>query len=217
MARVRILHLLLILIFTVSLQAQKITPFSSWTSNELKDANTGKYIKELSFQEKKIIFYVNLARMDGKRFAETYLKDYVEDERIPKNKYYRSLVKTLNEQPPLPILHFEEDLYKEAEKHAKEMGKTGKKGHRSAGHKSFEERMEKHRERYSKLKEVNQYGYPDALSIVVDLLIDDDKESLIQRKTLLNEDFRYIGVAIRAHKEYTVNTSFLLGGALLSD
>lgn len=196
--------------------SQKITPFSSWKSSDLAKANTARTHKDISFQEKKVIFYINLARIDGKLFVETYLKDYMDDVRIPKNKYYRSLVKTLKEQTTLPPLLPQDDLIKEAQKHAKEMGRTGKKGHRSASSKSFDERMKKLKKKYIKLKENNQYGYPDALSIVIDLLIDDDKESLIHRKTLLHDDLKYVGVGIRAHKKYRINTSLLFGGKLIS-
>ena len=96
------------------------------------------------------------------------------------------------------------------------MGRVGKKGHRSANQKSFDERMKKFRVKYKKIKENNQYGYPDALSIVIDLLIDDDKESLIHRKTILHKDLIYIGVGIRAHKKYKINTSLLFAGELIS-
>ena len=121
---------ILFLFSSSGLFAQKITPFETWNSSDLRMANSAKDLKELSFQEKKVIFYINLARIDGKLFVETYLKDYMDDVKIPKNKYYKSLVKMLSEQPKLPILLPDEDLYKEAIKHAKEMGRLGKKGHR---------------------------------------------------------------------------------------
>lgn len=194
--------------------SQKITPFQSWSGEDLARANSARTLKDVSFQEKKVIFFINLARMNGKLFVETYLKDYMDDVRIPKNKYYKSLIKTLNEQDTLPIIEPQEDLFNEAIKHAKEMGRSGKKGHRSEDAKGFEERIKHISDKYKKLKEINQYGYPDALSIVVDLLIDDNIESLIHRRTILNKDLKYIGVGIRAHKKYMINTSLLFGGEL---
>lgn len=197
--------------------SQKITPFQSWKTKDLARANSARTFKDISFQEKKVIFYINLARMNGSLFVDTYLKDYREDVRIPKNKYYRSLVKTLREQEALPPLNPQDDLFKEAIKHAKEMGRTGKKGHRSANHKSFEERMKKLKKKYKKTRESNQYGFPDALSIVIDLLIDDDQESLIHRKTLLHKDLKYVGIGIRSHKKYLINTSLLFGSELIEE
>jgi Cysteine-rich secretory protein family len=212
---IKSIFLVLLLSFcSNSIFSQNITPFNSWKTKDLAKANSGRRLSSLSFQEKKVIFFINLARMNGGLFVETYLKDYMDDVRIPKNKYYRSLVKTLKEQAPLPALKPQEDLIIEAIKHAKEMGRTGKKGHRSADHLGFAERMVPFKLKYEKIKESNQYGYPDALSIVVDLLIDDNQESLIHRKTLLNEDILFIGTGIRAHKKYQSNTSILLGGEL---
>lgn len=193
---------------------QKITPFSTWSHNDLRIANKGKSFKELSFQEKKVIFYINLARMNGELFAATYLKDYMEDVKVPKNKYYRSLIKTFKEQPRMEPLIPKEDLIKECIHHAKEMGRIGKKGHRSSDAKSFAERIKKFKKNYAKIKESNQYGYPDALSIVVDLLIDDDQESLRHRKMLLDPTLEFIGVGIRNHKKYRINTSILLANQL---
>jgi hypothetical protein len=204
----------LLFFVTPTLFAQKITPFETWSDNDLSIANSAKNNKELSFQEKKVIFYINLARINGRLFTETYLKDYMDDVKIPKNKYYKSLVKTLKEQPRLPILTTDVDLFNEAVKHAKEMGKSGRKGHRSGDFESFGERMAPLQKKFKKLKESNQYGFPDALSIVVDLLIDDEQESLRHRKMLLDADLFYIGVGIRAHKKFMINTSILMGSEL---
>lgn len=210
-----LMHVIYFLFFfaTPTLFAQKITPFQTWSDNDLSIANSAKNSKELSFQEKKVIFYINLARINGSLFAETYLKDYMDDVKIPKNKYYKSLVKTLKEQPRLPILTPNEDLFNEAVKHAKEMGKSGRKGHRSGDSESFGERMAPLQKKFKKVKESNQYGFPDALSIVVDLLVDDEQESLRHRKMLLDPELFYIGVGIRAHKKFMINTSILMGGS----
>ena len=215
--KIKSFTVLLLIVISCSVYAQKITPFHTWKTKTLAKANSARRMKDVSSQEKKVIFYINLARMNGGLFVDTYLKDYREDVRIPKNKYYRSLVKTLREQTALPPLQPQEDLFKEAIKHAKEMGRTGKKGHRSANHKSFDERMKKLKKKYKKLKENNQYGFPDALSIVIDLLIDDDTESLIHRKTLLHKDLKYVGIGIRSHKKYQINTSLLFGGEIIEN
>jgi hypothetical protein len=46
----------------------------NWTGEELAMANTAKDVDYLSDEEKKIIFYMNLARMDGTRFFNTYFQ-----------------------------------------------------------------------------------------------------------------------------------------------
>ena len=77
--------------------------------------------------------------------------------------------------------------------------------------------MEPFKLKYKKMKENNQYGTPDALGIVIDLLIDDDQESLIHRKTLLHKDLFYIGTGVRSHKKWKINSCLLLGGVLIKD
>ena len=84
----------------------------------------------------------------------------MDDVRIPKNKYYRSLINTLEKQDPLPPLYPQDDLIKESIKHAKEMGRTGKKDHRSANQKSFDERMKKFRLKYKKIKKKQSIWMP---------------------------------------------------------
>jgi hypothetical protein len=181
-----------------------------WDNNTLKQANTAIKYEGLTFQEKKIIYYINLVRMNGPLFAETYLKDYLQDWKVPRTKYVRSLIKTLKELPPLPPLQPADDLIKEAKKHAKEMGKSGKKGHRSIDGKGYSERIAILKEKYTKVKELNQYGLPEALEIVIDLLLDEQVESLTHRKALLTPEYKYIGVGLTYHKKWGTNCSILL-------
>ena len=213
--RVKFIVVLLFLLNSFNFSAQKITPFNSWNTQDLSKANSARTLKDIYFQEKKVVFFINLARMNGNLFVETYLKDYIEDVRVPRNKYYRSLIRTLKEQTPLTPLLPQDDLFKEAIKHAKEMGRTGKKGHSSANHQLFEVRMRRFKKKYKKMKESNQYGFPDALSIVINLLIDDDVEALTHRRSLLHKDLKYVGVGIRSHKKYQINTCILFGGDLI--
>ena len=46
-----------------------------YTEAQLKAANTAEDASYLSKEEKLVVYYMNLARMDGKMFIETYLKD----------------------------------------------------------------------------------------------------------------------------------------------
>lgn len=186
------------------------------TNELLVLANTGKSLNSLTTREKKVILLINLARMNGELFVENYLNEYVKKNKVRKNKYYKSLVNTLNQQASLPALQPQNDLIEESINHAKELGYSGKIGHRSRNL-SFAERMSRFNDKYKKVKEVNQYGDLDALSIVVHLLIDDDKKSLIQRKKILNKEAKYIGVGCRAHKVYRINTTILLGNGLVNE
>jgi uncharacterized protein YkwD len=59
-----------------------------------------------------------------------------------------------------------------------------------------------------------QYGYNDGLSIVIDLLIDEEIPDLSHRKSLLNSEVKFIGVAIRKHKIYRYNCVIEMGYGL---
>ena len=57
-----------------------------------------------------------------------------------------------------------------------------------------------------------QYGTDNALGVVMQLLIDEGIESLGHRKILMG-DYTLIGVAMRPHIAYRVNTVLDLGNA----
>ena len=49
------------------------------------------------------------------------------------------------------------------------------------------------------------YGFEEAISIVITLLIDEDIEGVGHRKNILNPGYNSVGVAIRPHKDYQFN------------
>jgi hypothetical protein len=60
---------------------------TTWTREELAMANTAKDVDYLSDEEKKIIFYMNLARMDGTRFFNTYFQTFVDSHNLKMRQY----------------------------------------------------------------------------------------------------------------------------------
>ena len=91
------------------------------------------------------------------------------------------------------------------------MGIQGKTGHVSLNGESYEKRAENISKRYEKALENCQYGYSNALSIVIDLLIDEDIVDVSHRKSLINKDVKYIGVSIKKHKIYRYNCVIEMG------
>ncbi len=59
---------------------------NTWDEQKLELANSAKDLSYLTLQEKEIIFYTNLARIDGALFADTYLEDYLKKNNIKNNK-----------------------------------------------------------------------------------------------------------------------------------
>ena len=146
-----------------------------------------------------------MVRTQPQLFAQTYLKNYLDTAPIEKTRYLSSLKKELETAKPQEVLKPQFDLYEVAKKHAIEMGAVGKVGHNSASGESYESRMSKVGVRYVRVMENCQYGFADALSIVIDLLIDEDIPDVSHRKALLHTNAQYIAVSIQPHKVYRYN------------
>jgi uncharacterized protein YkwD len=99
---------------------------------------------------------------------------------------------------PLEILQPDPLNYTSAECHAVSSGKKS-----YAGHKRLTKEC---KEKQHYLGECCQYGYSDPLSIVMDLLIDQDVPSLGHRYICLDKDYTKIGVSMQPHKQYGTNT-----------
>jgi uncharacterized protein YkwD len=203
----KILHIFL---FSILFHQAK-TVLAQHLDSNLSYCNTAKDIGYLTSQEKAVIFYINVVRSNPKLFAQTYLKNYLDTAPIKQTEYLNSLLKELNILKPLEILQPQYDLYEVAKKHATEMGIQGKTGHVTLNGLTFERRAAALSYRYEKAMENCQYGYVDGLSIVIDLLIDEDIPDLSHRKSLLNNEVKFIGAAIRKHKIYRHNCVIELG------
>ncbi|MBA3900139.1 MAG: hypothetical protein H0X62_08010, partial [Bacteroidetes bacterium] len=115
--------------------AKVVLTISQWDSETLEKANTAINADYLSQEEKNIILYTNLARMNGPLFAETYLEEFLEKENIKNSKYVSSLKKDLKKSPSMQPLQPQKDLSEVAKGHAITSGKKG-----TLGHQGFEKR-----------------------------------------------------------------------------
>lgn len=175
--------------------------WEKWDPEVIRQANTAADFKYYSEEEKKVVFFMNLARLDGPLFAETLLTAYVEENSVANNSYLRSLYKDLRKLDKLQPLIPEEDLTSIAQGHAE---KSGKSGH--VGHKDFNKRFEPFMGNpYANVGENCSYGYAEAIDIVITLLIDDGVSNLGHRINTLKPEFNSVGVAIREHKSYRYN------------
>lgn len=180
-------------------------PAQQWDKADIERCSTASELGYLTPQEKDVIMYINMVRTQPQLFATTYLKTYLDTVPIEKTRYLSSLKRELETAKPQEVLKPQFDLYEVAKKHAVEMGAVGKVGHNSATGESYESRMRNVGVRYARVMENCQYGCADALSIVIDLLIDEDIPDVGHRKALLNTNVQYIGVSIQPHKVYRYN------------
>ena len=177
---------------------------SASTDPQMQQAFTALNARYLTRTERDIIHVLNLMRLDPPGFAEKVVKSYPDqtgDPELRKSSYYKSLLKDLAVASPLPPLKPDEALFNYARCHATRSGLTGYVGHTRS--KPCEETRI-----YG--GECCQYGMEDALGVVMELLIDQNIPDLGHRKILMT-GFTHIGVAMRPHKTYRVNTVLDLG------
>jgi len=189
----------------------------SWTKEELRAANTAGDAKYLTGEEKDMVIYMNLVRMDGEKFFNTYFQDYMEQHnrqmqkysnyeelRINKtDKYYRSLEEDLKMIKGMNTLWPDEAMSWVAKQHAKDMNKNNYATHNSLDGRTVKDRIGK---MYPKKAcgENLAFGYSSGLANICMLLLDRGVPDLGHRKIILSDDykFNFIGVSIQPHKGY---------------
>ncbi|HEX8516050.1 MAG TPA: CAP domain-containing protein [Bacteroidia bacterium] len=194
--------ILLLLAYSLAISAQG----RAWDPAIIARANTAGNAAYLSAEEKKVILYVNLVRLDPKLFAETYLKHYL-DSAGDNNSYTKSLLKTLLTTPAMGALSTDEVICRFSKDHAIRSGKENK-----IGHANFKDRIKEIKKNYGGYFAENcDYGNEKAFDIVLGLLIDEGVQSLGHRKNILNPVYKSIGVSIKPHKGYKWNCVMNLG------
>jgi len=207
----------LFLCTTVSLKAQTSSSDNLWTQEELDNANTARNTDYLNEEEKKIVFYMNLARTDGERFFNTYFQDFVNAYNIDmqrysnyndlkvnrKDKYYRGLKEDLQEIKGLSLFSPDETLTWIAQQHAKDLSKHNIAGHNSSDGRTVKDRISKFYPRRA-MAENLAFGFSKGLANVCMLLLDKNVPDLGHRKTILGTGYNLsqVGVNIKSHPGY---------------
>jgi hypothetical protein len=165
-----------------------------WSNEELKKANTALNTDCLSSEEKAVIKYLNLARLYPQKFAVIEVKDYLGPSKygdyLKTSSYKQSLLVKLQNNPPVGLLYYDQNMYLLAKCFAMESGESGKTGHNriscSDGYEG----------------ECCSYGPDQGRDIALQLLIDHDVPSLGHRKICLDPLFLKVGVSIMPHTIY---------------
>lgn len=170
-----------------------------WIAEKYSACNTAKEVNYYSTSEKEIIQILNMIRMNPELFLNSVLLNpsspYYKIQ-ANRNQYDLSLIETLKKiRPNYRLLIPDKNAYISAKCHAEYSGKTGYVGH---------ERINSNctKDFYG---ECCSYGYSDALSILMALLLDYNVPSLGHREICLSTDFSSIGVSIQSHKIYDFN------------
>lgn len=189
----------------------------SWSKTELAMANTAKTAEYLTGEEKDMVMYMNLARMNGEKFFQTFFQDFVDNHnkqmsaysnynslKIDRSSsYYRSLEKDLREVKDRPMLYPDEAMSWVARQHAKDMNKYNYAEHTARDGRTVKDRITA---MYPKKAcgENLAFGFATGLGNICMLLLDKGVPDLGHRKIIIDTSykFNYIGVSIQPHKSY---------------
>jgi len=190
---------------------------TSWSKEELRSANTAGDAKYLTGEEKDMIIYMNLVRMDGEKFFNTYFQDFVNrhntkmqqysnynEVKISRtDKYYKSLEKDLKDVKGLPPFWPDEAMSWVAKQHAKDMNSRNYAAHSSLDGKTVRDRIGSMYPRKA-CGENLAFGYAGGLDNICMLLLDKGVANLGHRKVILDTSykFNFVGVSIQPHKGY---------------
>lgn len=205
---------LVVSLFGLFLFAQ--TSGSKWNDS----LNTAKNADYLSAQERAVIFEMNKARSNPKRYAlEVILpmKKRFTDSESPRIYYNADSMRIMTKEgtaaidecvremrgtAPMGLLLPSEGMSLAARDHTKDQSRTGRTGHSGRDGSTPWKRMERYGQWLVTCGENIDYGNKDAQAIVVSLLVDDGVPSRGHRKSILNGAFKVVGVAIGSHPKY---------------
>jgi hypothetical protein len=161
----------------------------------------------LSDTELKLIELVNFVRNAPQQFLEEVAKPYIDANDLSRNPYAKSLIRTLHDQQPIAELQVNSSLMLLARDYCLEAGKKGWTTHvrTSARFKKFAPAFEMNGENL-------QFGSSDAVSVVMDLLLDMNVRDLGHRKNILDINFTHLGVAFGEHRSYDTMGVMVFGG-----
>lgn len=206
-----LLPIFLFLCFVNGAMAQK------WTDAEFQRANTAANADYLTHEEKNIVLYMNLVRIDGEKFYYTFLEDYISDYnskvrkyrnyndlKISKNNpYYLSLLTHLRGIKNLPVFYPDDKLSRVSRNHAVDLNKNNLDTHESSNGDRFSKRISKYYPNKTMSENID-FGYSNGLDIVCHLLLDCGVPSLGHRFTILDQKnkLNLVGISIQHHPSY---------------
>ncbi len=191
---------LLLIALSLDAFAQDYRPdLSSWCSSTIHQAKSASSSLIGTKQEQDVIFYCNLARMNGALFAKTILLPYLQAQGDTdlNDTYISSLIADLNRLPRLKPLRSSRLLTKMAREYAIKSGNAG-----IVGHQNFGQRFEQMYRSGWTIGENCAYMQSSALNTVMDLLVDEGIPSLGHRNNILSPAFTRIGVGVAKHRDF---------------
>ncbi|TCD11122.1 CAP domain-containing protein [Pedobacter frigidisoli] len=207
-----------LLIIFLPLFVAKLSHAQNWTDAEFRKANTAANASYLTDEEKNIVMYMNLIRIDGEKFYYTFLEDYINNynAKVRKyrnynelkitrtNPYYISLLKHMRGIKNLQMFYPDEKLTLVSRSHAQDLNRNNLGSHESSNGDTFAKRLSKYFPNKAMSENID-FGYSNSLDIVCHLLLDCGVPALGHRFNLLDQKYKLntVGVSIQKHPSYT--------------
>jgi uncharacterized protein YkwD len=201
MKTIQLLAFLFVTVSSCRLTAQDL---SKWPADSIQLANTAGHTATLTPEERKLVQLINLARMDGNAFMKRVAIPYIKANDKDDDEYVEGLYSDLRKTKDLHLLVPLETLHKSATHHATDMGSKGTIGHNSSDGTTFTMRIHKFHKPVTVAENIN-YGYNDAVSIIMEMLIDEGVTERTHRHNILGKTYNHIGVSIKPHKMMEFN------------
>ncbi len=168
-----------------------------FSESEINTANTVNSIEYFTEEEKNMVIWLNLARINPAKFYEVvvFYSNVKYGSKYKSNSYVKSLMSHLKKMKPIGVLQPDKTMYELALCWAKEAGVKGLIGHK------------RKKCKYGFSAECCSYNAKDeGFYHIYQLLVDEGVKNLGHRKIMLDAKYTLVGVSIQPHKKYGKNS-----------
>lgn len=120
----------------------------------------------------------------------------------------------LKKQNPVATLQYDERLERSARDHVNDLGPKGLASHEGSNGASIYDRIEKYCEWDKICSEIIDLGGKTAEDILVNIIVDDGVPDRGHRRTLFNEELKFVGCMSGPHKDFGIITVLNYAGGV---
>ncbi|HTL82438.1 MAG TPA: hypothetical protein VL651_12080 [Bacteroidia bacterium] len=169
-------------------------PWDQWNSADLAAANTAKNFKGMSDEEKNFFLYLNLARLQPRLFAQTYLQWFTDSISKPTGFTHDLKAKLMN-MKPVGVLIPDSAMNAMCAHRAYSCAKYG-----WMDLADWTVRGDSVKDRFPVFSEIFEYGSEDGFGLTLGLLIGQYNTNFAEcRRILLDKNWTHLGVAFRSY------------------
>ncbi|HKM93296.1 MAG TPA: CAP domain-containing protein [Prolixibacteraceae bacterium] len=182
----------------------------------IKELDTARDVNYLSIAEKDIILEMNMLRYNPAQYANqflTWMGVFYDNKMLSipgktpiltseGREAYLECLKVLSEAESVSILKPSRGMSRSCQLLVLDQSLTDKTGHKGSSNTTPVDRLNQFGSFLGYFAENIHYGDIEPRFVIISLLIDDGVKSRGHRKTLLDNNFNYTGLALGSHKTY---------------